>query len=132
MLRSKRLQEFKLGLKSDDVNDIDVVNQASQLGVFNFRSYLNLAMLLTESEKAKTLRSVILDIVIDTVNKKTGGGTKYINQRDEDFIINFLRGEDYRQEFTNILLLKKNLTILFFVLINFTALRMGIKEFLFH
>jgi len=101
VLRGKRLQEFKLGLKSDDVNDIDVVNQAPQLGVFNFRSYLNLAMLLTESEKAKTLRGVILDIVIDTVNKKTGGGTKYINQRDEDFIINFLRGEDYRQEFTN-------------------------------
>jgi hypothetical protein len=58
VLRGKRLQEFKLGLKSDDVNDIDVVNQAPQLGVFNFRSYLNLAMLLIESEKAKTLRSV--------------------------------------------------------------------------
>jgi hypothetical protein len=58
VLRGKLLQEFKLGLKSDDVNDIDVVNQAPQLGVFNFRFYLNLAMLLTESEKAKTLRSV--------------------------------------------------------------------------
>ena len=103
VLRGKRLQDFKLSLKSANVNDIDVVNQAPQLGVFNFRSYLNLAMLLTESQKAKTLRGVILDIVIDTVNKKTGGGTKYINQRDEDFIVNFLRGEDYRQEFTNAL-----------------------------
>lgn len=44
MLRGKRLQEFKLGLKSDNVNDIDVVNQAPQLDVFNFRSYLNLAI----------------------------------------------------------------------------------------
>ena len=101
VLRGKRLQDFKLSLKSDNVNGIDVVNQAPQRGVFNFRSYLNLAMLLTESQKAKTLRGVILDIVIDTVNQKTGGGTKYINQRDEDFIVNFLRGEDYRQEFTN-------------------------------
>jgi hypothetical protein len=103
VLRGNRLQGFKLALKSSDVNDIDAVNKAPQLGVFNFRSYLNLAMLLTESERAKTLRGVILDIVIDTVNKKTGGGTKYINQRDEDFIINFLRGEDYRKEFTDAL-----------------------------
>ena len=103
VLRGNRLQVFKLALKSSDVNDIDAVNKAPQLGIFNFRSYLNLAMLLTESERAKTLRSVILDIVIDTVNKKTGGSTKYINQRDEDFIVNYLRGEDYRKEFTNAL-----------------------------
>src|ERR1035437_7163816 len=51
VLRGKRLQEFKLGLKSDDVNDIDVVNQASQLSLLNFRSNLKLAMLLTESER---------------------------------------------------------------------------------
>ena len=63
MLRSKRLQEFKLGLKSDDVNDIDVVNQASQLGLLNFRSYLNLAMLLTESERTKTLPKVQVQMI---------------------------------------------------------------------
>ncbi|MCB9336486.1 MAG: hypothetical protein H6586_10070 [Flavobacteriales bacterium] len=60
-------------------------------------------MLLAESEKAKILRSIVLDIVIDTINNKTGGGTKYINQRDEDFIVNFLRGEDFRKEFTDTL-----------------------------
>jgi hypothetical protein len=103
VLRSKRLQEFKLALKSGDVNDMNVVSVAPQVGVFNFRSFLDLAMLLTESDRAKTLRGVILDIVIDTVNKRTGGGTKYINQRDEDFVVNFLRGEDYRKEFTDAL-----------------------------
>lgn len=103
VLRGKRLQEFKLTIKSMGVDDINVVHKVVNLGIFNFRSFLNLAMLLTESERAKTLRSVILDIVIDTVNKKTGGRTKYINQRDEDFIINFLRGEDYRKEFTDAL-----------------------------
>lgn len=51
--------------------------KAPQLGVFNFRSFLNLGMLLTESEKAKALRSKILDIVIDTLNEKLGGSTKY-------------------------------------------------------
>lgn len=103
VLRGKRLQEFKLTVKSGDVPDIDVVNKSPQVGIFNFRSFLDLAMLLTESDRAKTLRGVILDIVIDTVNKRTGGGTKYINQRDEDFVVNFLRGEDYRKEFTDAL-----------------------------
>lgn len=103
VLRGNRLKEFKLALKSGDVDDMNVVNKTPQLGIFNFRSFLDLAMLLTESERAKVLRSVILDIVIDIVNKKTGGGTKYINQRDEDFVVNFLRGEDYRKEFTDAL-----------------------------
>ena len=103
VLRGKRLQAFKLAIKSMGVDDINVVHKVVNLGIFNFRSFLNLAMLLTESERAKTLRGVILDIVIDTVNKKTGGGTKYINQREEDFIVNYLRGEDYRKEFTDAL-----------------------------
>lgn len=103
VLRGKRLQDFKLAIKSVDVNDMNVVNKVPQLGIFNFRSFLNFSMLLAESEKAKILRSIVLDIVIDTINNKTGGGTKYINQRDEDFIVNFLRGEDFRKEFTDTL-----------------------------
>jgi len=61
-------------------NDINIVSKTTQLGILNYRAFLNLAMILVESEKAKVLRSVMLDIVIDTINKKTGGGTKYINQ----------------------------------------------------
>lgn len=60
-------------------------------------------MLLTTSEKAEKLRSLILDVVIDTINKRTGGNTKYINQRDQEFVVNLLRGEDYRKEFTDAL-----------------------------
>lgn len=56
------------------------------LGVFDFRAFLNLAMLMQESERARLLRQAILDIVVDTINQRTGGGTKYINQRDEDFL----------------------------------------------
>lgn len=74
--------------------------KAPQLGVFNFRSFLNLGMLLSESENAKILRSRILDIVIDTLNTKLGGSTKYINQRDEDFLISVLKEPQYRKDFT--------------------------------
>ncbi len=97
------MKNFILTLKDNDVSDINVPNKTPSLGLFNFRAFLNLAMLLTESEKAKTIRSIILDIVIDTINERTGGGTKYINQRDEDFIVNYLQGEDYREEFTDAL-----------------------------
>lgn len=44
-----------------------------------------MAMLISESEKAKEIRSVILNIVMDVINEKAGGSTKYINQREEDF-----------------------------------------------
>lgn len=83
--------------------DYQVQKGAKSLGVFNFRSFLNLAMLLVESEKARHLRSAILDIVIDTINERVGGSTKYINQRDEDYLLNAIREHKYRKEFTDAL-----------------------------
>jgi hypothetical protein len=98
-LKGKLLKEFKIEFGWM----LQEGSKAPQLGVFNFRAFLNLGMLLTESEKAKALRSVMLDIVIDTLNQKVGGSTKYINQRDEDFLIAITREPIYRKEFTNAL-----------------------------
>ncbi len=103
VLKGKRLIDFKLVLQYDFGTEIDFGTKTTVLGIFNFRTLLNIAMLLTDSEKARELRGFILDIVIDTINKRTGGGTKYINQRDEDYLANLLRGEDYRKEFTDAL-----------------------------
>jgi len=103
VLKGKRLINLKLVYSKVVGSEIDFVTKSTVLGIFNFRAFLNIAMLLTTSEKARELRSAILDIVIDTINKRTGGNTKYINQRDEDFIGNLLRGEDYRREFTDAL-----------------------------
>src|SRR5574344_2317299 len=103
VLKGKRLADLKLVWQYQFGHETDFVIKTVRLGVFNFRAFLNIAMLLTDSEKARELRSVILDIVIDTINKRTGGSTKYINQRDEDFVGNLLRGEDYRKEFTDAL-----------------------------
>ena len=69
--------------------------------MFNFRSFLNIGMLLAESEKAKALRSAILDIVIATINAKTGGGTKYINRRDVNYIPAAITEENYRKNLTS-------------------------------
>ena len=103
VIRGKRLIDFKLVASANFGTEMDFGTKTTVLGIFNFRAFLNIAMLLTDSEKAKELRSVMLDIVIDTINKRTGGSTKYINQRDADFIGNMLKGEDYRKEFTDAL-----------------------------
>ena len=57
-------------------------------------------MLLTESERAKQLRTRILDIVIATINGRAGGGTKYINWRDRDYLPTAIKSENYRKIFT--------------------------------
>ena len=51
-----------------------------------------MGMLLTESEKAKKVRSLILDFVITTINEKTGGGTKYILSLIHIFVIVLITG----------------------------------------
>ncbi|WP_302138073.1 DNA-binding protein, partial [uncultured Parabacteroides sp.] len=64
-------------------------------------AFLNIGMLLTESEKAKAVRSMILDLVIATINKKTGGGTKFINRRDVYYIPAAITEENYRRNLTS-------------------------------
>ncbi len=95
--KGKQLKEFKLQFAH-------VINEASrttQLGLFNFRSVLNMGMLLTESEKAKRVRARILDIVISTINSRAGGGTKFINTRDVDFLPAAIEEDNYRKNFTS-------------------------------
>lgn len=96
LLKGSLLKEFKELFGGV----ITIQNKTTQLGIFNFRAFLNLGMLLTESEMAKAVRSKILDIVIDTLNERVGGSTKFINQRDEDFFHSLLNEPKYRKEFT--------------------------------
>ena len=106
ILIGKRLKDFLDCIQTQDVPDIyvgSISNRTSQIAIFDFRAFLNLAMLLVESDPAKSLRKVILDIVIDFINRKAGGGTKYINKRDSDFLGAFLQEENYRREFTDAL-----------------------------
>lgn len=106
VLKGRRLKEFLACVSEQNVPDINVgniSNRTPQLAIFDFRAFLNLAMLLVESPTAKSLRQVMLDIVIDFINQKAGGATKYINQRDNDFLGAFLQNENYRKEFTDAL-----------------------------
>lgn len=80
--RGKQLKDFKLQFG----HLINEASKTTQLGLFNFRAFLNIGMLLTESERAKEVRSLILDIVITTINRRAGGGTKFINRRDANYL----------------------------------------------
>ena len=97
LCKGNSLKEFKLRFGKD----IDVPTKTTFLGLFDFRSFLNIGMLLTESEKAKWLRGRILDIVIATINEKTGGGTKYINRRDREYLPAAIQEENYHRNLTD-------------------------------
>ncbi len=105
VIKGNRLKSLKRAIKTSDVPEMIFGNIARtpQLAIFDFRAFLNLAMLMVESERARLLRQIILDIVIDTINQRSGGGTKYINQRDEDFLNSWFEEENYRKEFTDAL-----------------------------
>ncbi|MCX6883713.1 MAG: DNA-binding protein [Verrucomicrobia bacterium] len=105
VITSNRLISLKLAIQGldDPETDFGMIARTARLGVLDFRAFLNLAMLMRESERAGLLRKAILDIAIDTINRRTGGGTKYINQRDEDFIRSAFIEENYRKQFTDAL-----------------------------
>ncbi len=102
VITKKTLQELRLAYVND-TNVVDISTKIPALGIFNFRALLNLAMLVSESDRAKFIRSRILDIVIDVIAKKSGGHTKYINQRDTNFLPAILDNEGYRKKFTEAL-----------------------------
>jgi len=105
ILTGSRLKDFKLAYGTDtNVGTMEEsLKKTAVLGIFSFRAFLNIGMILTESEKAKLLRAFVLDIVIDAINQKLGGNTKYINQREEEFLSSALKEHNYRQEFTTAL-----------------------------
>ncbi|CNE74729.1 MULTISPECIES: hypothetical protein [Yersinia] len=100
LIKGKELREFK---NLHHVSLISEGNKAPTIGVFNYRAVLNFAMLLVESEQAKIIRTRLLDIVIDTLAERAGGHTKYINQRDEDYLVAAFKEESYRKKFTDAL-----------------------------
>ncbi|MDQ6991343.1 MAG: DNA-binding protein, partial [Mariprofundaceae bacterium] len=103
ILKGKSLKDIKLA-DVDDIHVVDIIDpKAPSLGVFTFRAILNIAMLVTESERAKAIRSRMLDIVLDVVAQKTGGHTKYINQRDDDYLPSAYQEYSYRKIFTSAL-----------------------------
>lgn len=100
LLRSAKLKQFKEIAVGTLISE---GTKTTVLGIFTFRAILNLGMLLTDSERAKELRSRVLDIVIDVLAERAGGHTKFINQRDQDYLMAAFQEENYRKQFTDAL-----------------------------
>ncbi|RAI98643.1 hypothetical protein LX64_04628 [Chitinophaga skermanii] len=114
-----RLRDIRIAFEQaayiNDVSDINVGDiaegidneiispRAPSAAIFTYKAFLNIGMLLTGSDRAREMRGAVLDIVIDVLNKRLGGATKYINQREEEFLPSAIREYTYRQEFTNAL-----------------------------
>jgi hypothetical protein len=96
LCRGKLLKELKLQFAPV----INVATKTTVIGLFSFRAFLNIGMLLSESEKARQVRSLILDMVIAAIHERTGGGTKYINRRDATYIPSAIAEINYRKSLT--------------------------------
>ena len=105
VVSGNRLKLLKKIIKDNDVAEtiFGNIDKAPALSIFDFRAFLNISMIITDNERARLIRQLILDIAIDVINQRTVGGTKYINQRDEDFLSTYFAEENYRQKFTNAL-----------------------------
>lgn len=100
LLRGRDLKKFKEIAVGALISE---GTKTTVLGVFSFRAILNLGMLLTDGDRARELRSRVLDIVIDVMAERAGGHTKHINQRDEDYLLSAFQEENYRKQFTDAL-----------------------------
>lgn len=70
------------------------------LSLFRFRTLLDIAMLLTTSERAKAIRAKILDITMSVLNQATSNNRTCINQRDPDFLDVSYQNNLGRRQFT--------------------------------
>lgn len=102
-LKGKKLTEFQQEHPDIFVADNIVGHKTRNLAVSSVRTVLNFAMLLKTSEKAREVRSRILDIVVSVLQEKSQGNTKYINQRDTNFLEQSFREATERKQFTNAL-----------------------------
>lgn len=103
VLRGKKLSEFA-DLHPDFFATIkNDGRKTTNLAVSTVRTVLNFSMLLKTSERAQEIRSKMLDIVIEVLQEKTKGNTKYINQRDTSYLEQSFREATERKEFTGAL-----------------------------
>ncbi len=100
VITSSELRNFKDLYDDADKNVGIITPKIARMGIFSFRAFLNLSMLLTNSAKAKAIRSRVLDIVTKVVMEKSGNRV-FVNQRDEDYLPAAFEEENYRKEFTS-------------------------------
>ncbi|MCK8605872.1 DNA-binding protein [Leuconostoc citreum] len=103
ILSGKDLSILKKSILDNNIDNIDISPQTPSLAISSFRTVLNFAMLLKDSNKAQEMRSRILDITIDVLTKKAGGNVHFINQRDKNYLDKAFVEASERKTFTSAL-----------------------------
>ncbi|MGO3573231.1 MAG: DNA-binding protein [Pseudolactococcus laudensis] len=100
VLQGKRLRDILS--HNDYFGNADIyTTKTTKMTVSSFKTVLNFSMLLKTSDRAREVRTRILDITMDVLNGKTYGDTKYINRNDKDFLTQSQREAVERKNFTN-------------------------------
>lgn len=100
-LRTLRGQELEDVIAKDFVTLKNDGHKVVNLTVSTFKTVLNFGMLLKTSEKARLIRTKVLDVTIEVLENKTSKNTKFINQRDKDYLSQAQREAIERKKFTN-------------------------------
>ena len=103
ILKGQKFKLFKDENPEFFATDKNVGRNMTNLTLSTFRTVLNFAMLLKNSEKAAEVRVKILDITMQVLQEKTKGNTKFINQRDIDYLKSAFSEDTERKKFTNAL-----------------------------
>lgn len=79
IIDGQKLEEILSINPNTKIDNKEQKNETLVLELFSFKAWLNIVMLLSESEHARLIRNRILDIVIDVVAEKEDGQVKYLN-----------------------------------------------------
>ncbi|MFL0438798.1 DNA-binding protein [Enterococcus pernyi] len=103
ILTGKKLATFKETVLNETDSHIAVGVNSRSFSVSSFRTVLNFSMLIKSSDRARIVRTRMLDLVLELLTKKTGGKIKHINQRDASYLDRAFVEESERKKFTGAL-----------------------------
>lgn len=93
ILKGPELKAFKEYVNSTYGPDKNIGTKVSVLGIFTFRAFLNMAMIISESDRAKEIRNMLLDIVVDVMKKKADEYKQILKLKENDKIRDTLYSE---------------------------------------
>lgn len=99
-LRTVRGKELDEIISKDFVTLKNDGHKIRNLTLSSFKTVLNFSMLLKTSEKARDVRGKMLDITMQVLENKVSKNSKYINQRDREYLGQAQREAVERKKFT--------------------------------
>lgn len=88
------MKESRLGITLLGFQDVDGLRTSEYL---NEIAVKHIEGNITNDKVCEEVHDKILDIVIAVMNEKSGGSTKYINRREQNYVTSALSDENYHR-----------------------------------